>query len=118
MKPVATKTVDAYIRSFDSPVKEKLEQMRALIRKAAPGAEEIISYKMPAYRYNGMLVYFAGYKRHIGFYAVPGANVKFKKELEGYETSKGSIRFPLDKKLPSTLITKIVKFRVKENANR
>ena len=110
--------MDAYIRSFDSPQKEMLQQLRSLIKKAAPGAEEIISYKMPAYRLNGMLVYFAGYEHHIGFYAVPSANIKFKKELEGYKTSKGTIQFPLGKRLPAGLITRIVKFRVKENVNR
>ena len=89
--------------------------MRATIKKSAPDAEEIISYKMPAYKYKGVLAYFAGYKNHIGLYALGSPQKEFKEELLKYKTGKGSIQFPLDKKLPIGLITKIIKYRVKEN---
>lgn len=92
--------------------------MRTLIKKAAPKAEELISYKMPAYKYYGVLVYFAGYKNHCGFYAAPTGHATFKKELKVYKTGKGSVQFPHDQPLPTALITKIVKFRVKENAEK
>ena len=85
------------------------------IRKAAPGAQETISYQIPAFRLNGDLVYFAAFKKHIGLYPRTTAITKFKKELNDYECSKGTVRFPLDQPIPYSLITKIVKFRVKEN---
>ncbi|MFM9907883.1 MAG: iron chaperone, partial [Chitinophagaceae bacterium] len=77
-----------------------------------------ISYGMPAYKLNGMLVYFAGYENHIGFYATPTGHASFKKELSIYRQGKGSVQFPIDQPLPLTLITKIVKYRVKENLQR
>jgi len=92
--------------------------MRKTIRDAAPDAEEVISYNMPAFRQNGMLVFYAGYKGHIGFYPVSSAIRQFKKDLEPYEQSKGTIRFPLDQPVPVNLITKIVKFRLQENAEK
>jgi uncharacterized protein YdhG (YjbR/CyaY superfamily) len=92
-----------------------LEQMRQTIKKAAPKAEEVISYNMPAFKYHGILVYFAAYKNHIGFYATPTGHSEFKEELSIYKQGKGSVQFPLTKPLPLDLITKIVKFRVKEN---
>lgn len=108
-------SVAGYIHGFPKDTQKLLEQLRATIIKAAPAAEEIISYQMPAYKYNGMLVYFAGYKNHIGFY--PGASgiKNFKEDIAVYKNSKGAVQFPLDKPLPLKLITKIVKFRVKEN---
>lgn len=108
--------VDAYIAAFSHETQQKLEQVRAVIKKAAPKAEEVISYGMPAYKQNGMLVYFAGYKSHIGFYPTPSGIEAFKKELAIYKGAKGSVQFPLDKALPLTLISKIVKFRVAVNA--
>lgn len=108
--------VDAYIASFPHETQQKLEQVRAVIKKAAPKAEEVISYGMPAYKQNGMLVYFAGYKSHIGFYPTPSGIEAFKKELSIYKGAKGSVQFPLDNALPLTLISKIVKFRVAVNA--
>jgi uncharacterized protein YdhG (YjbR/CyaY superfamily) len=78
----------------------------------------VISYQMPAFKYHGMLVYFAAWKNHIGFYPVSSAISKFKKELSAYEMAKGSVKFPLDKPVPFALITKIVKFRVKENLEK
>ncbi len=108
-------TVDEYIGAFPKEVQPLLNQVRQTIKKAAPNAEELISYAMPAYKLNGVLVYFAGYKNHIGFYATPTGHEAFKKELSKYKEGKGSVQFPIDQQLPLSLITKIVKFRVKEN---
>ena len=116
MKTAVAPNTDTYISTFPKEKQLVLQQMRTTITKAAPDAEETISYGMPAFRINGgMLVYFAGYKNHIGLYALPSGNNAFKKELSAYKIGKGSVQFPLDKKLPIALITKIVKFRVKEN---
>lgn len=108
-------TIDDHIRDFPKETRQKLEQIRLLIRKTAPAAEECISYGIPTFKLGGNLVHFSGYKNHIGFY--PGASgiATFKKELSVYKGAKGSVQFPLDKPLPSELITKIVRFRVKEN---
>lgn len=110
--------VDRYIADFPPPTQDLLEQMRHTILKAAPGVEEVIGYKMPAYRLYGVLVYFAGYKGHIGFYPSGSGIEAFKKELSVYKGAKGSVQFPLDKPLPLALITKIVKLRVKENLEK
>jgi uncharacterized protein YdhG (YjbR/CyaY superfamily) len=114
----AAKNVGDYIAVFPKETQTLLRQMRAAIKAAAPGAEEVISYGMPAYKLNGMLVYFAGYARHIGFY--PGASgiSAFKKELSVYKGARGSVQFPLDEPLPLKLVTKIVKFRVKQNREK
>lgn len=114
----APKNIDEYIASFPFEIQEKLEKVRATIRKAAPKAEEAISYMIPTFRLNGNLVHFAAYKNHIGFYPGAGGIAAFKEELAGYETSKGTVQFPLDKRLPLTLITKIVKFRVAQNLEK
>jgi len=108
-------TIDEYIAGFPPDVQEKLQKVRATIKKAAPKAEETIKYRMPTFLLNGNLVYFAAYKHHIGFYPVPSGLEQFKAELAPYKTSKGAVQFPLDKPIPYPLITKIVKFRVKEN---
>ncbi len=108
-------SVDEYIKTFPKETQKYLKQMRTAIKKAAQRAEEGIGYKMPAYTYNGVLVYFAGYAKHIGFYATPTGHKEFKKELSINKEGKGSVQFPLDEPLPIALITKIVKFRVKEN---
>jgi uncharacterized protein YdhG (YjbR/CyaY superfamily) len=107
--------IEAYIASFPTDVQEQLEQVRAAVKKAAPAAEETISYGMPAFKLNGALVYFAAFKAHIGFYALPSGNAAFIKELSSYKMGKGSIQFPLDKPMPLDLIGQIVKFRTKEN---
>ena len=107
--------VDEYIASFPKATQKLLEQLRTTIKKAAPQAEEVISYQMPAYNFHGKLVYFAAYEKHIGLYPMPSAIENFKKELAGYNTSKGTVQFPLDKALPLSLIAKITAFRVKEN---
>ena len=93
----------------------QIEAHQRTVQKAAPKAAEVISYQMPAFKLNGMLVYFAAFKNHIGFYALPSGHHTFKKELSIYKTGKGSVQFPLEEPLPLKLIVKIVKFRVKEN---
>jgi len=112
------KNVDEYIAAFPKDIQERLEKIRATIKKAAPGAEEKISYQMPTFVLKGNLVHFAAFKNHIGFYPTPSATVKYKKELSAYEGGKGSVRFPLDKPLPLGLIARIVKSRVKENLEK
>jgi uncharacterized protein YdhG (YjbR/CyaY superfamily) len=111
-------TVDEYIASFPPAVKNKLNEIRSVILSAAPGAEEVISYGMPGYKLNGMLVWFGGYEKHIGFYPKPSALKAFKDEISVYKNSKGAVQFPMDKKLPVGLIRKMVKFRLKENINK
>lgn len=118
MKTTKPKGIEAYIESFPNDTQKKLKQMRATIKKAAPKAEELISYNMPAFKLNGMLVYYAAYKKHIGFYPTGSGIAAFKKELSVYKGAKGSVQFPLDKPIPLNIITKIVKHRVKENAAR
>ena len=110
--------IDLYILGRPPQAQAKLREIRKAIRSVAPDATEIISYQMPTFYYNGNLVYFAGYERHIGFY--PGANgiSEFEKELGEYKHAKGSIQFPLDKPLPISLIKRIVKFRVEENSRK
>lgn len=110
--------VDAYISGFPAETAALLKQLRAAIKDAAPGAEEIISYGMPAYKLNGILVYFAGYARHIGFYPTGSAILAFKEALSGYKGAKGSVQFPLDKPLPIALITDMVQFKVAENLQK
>ncbi len=114
----AYKDIDAYIVAQPAEVQERLQQLRETIVKAAPGAEEVISYQMPAFKLQGMLVYFAAWKEHIGFYPVTSGIAAFKKELSPYVVSKGTIQFPLNKRLPLALIARIVKFRVKENMEK
>jgi len=108
-------TIDEYISSFPTDVQDALEKVRQTIREAAPQAQEKISYQMPTFTLHGSLVYFAALKNHIGFYRTSGAIEAFKEELSPYAGAKGSLRFPLDKPLPLSLIRDIVKFRVKEN---
>jgi uncharacterized protein YdhG (YjbR/CyaY superfamily) len=115
MKTTKVATVEEYIEKFPAPTRTLLKLMRSTIRKNAPEAEESISYGMPAYKLNGPLVYFAGYDRHIGFYATPTGHEAFKKDLSEYKQGKGSVQFPIDAPLPVSLISRIVKFRVKEN---
>ena len=104
--------VDAYIGGFSGLVRERLEELRGLIFEEIPSVEETISYKMPAYKYKGkILVYFAGYAKHIGFYATPTGHSEFKDELAVYKQRKGSVQFPLDEPLPESLIRRIVQFR-------
>ena len=118
LKPNESKSIDAYISAFPENVRKKLEEMRTILKKAAPAAEETINYGVPTFTLGGNLVHFGGFKGHIGFYPAPSGIEAFKKELSVYEGAKGSIKFPLDKPLPASLITKIVKFRVKENLEK
>jgi len=113
--PAKFTTVDEYFAAFPAEAKSLLKQMRKIIREAAPQAEELISYNMPAFKQGGALVYYAAYKNHIGFYPTASGIRNFTKELAGLETSKGAIRFPIDQPLPVALVKKIVKFRVTEN---
>lgn len=109
---------DEYIATFPEKTKVMMEQLRDTIKKAAPKAEEVISYGMPAYKQNGMLVYFAAFRNHIGFYPTASGIKEFKKELFMYKGAKGSVQFPLDKPLPLSVVKKIVKFRVAENQQK
>jgi uncharacterized protein YdhG (YjbR/CyaY superfamily) len=112
-------TVDNYIKSFPENIQELLKQIRAIIKENAPEAEESFAYQMPAYKTNGKpLVYFAGFKNHIGFYATPTGHAEFAKELSKYKQGRGSVQFPLDKPLPLKLIGQVVRFRVKESLKR
>jgi uncharacterized protein YdhG (YjbR/CyaY superfamily) len=115
MNRKTTRTIDDYISRFPKGVQVLLREMRLTIRQAAPEAEETISYRIPAFSFNGILVWFAAFKRHIGFYPHVSALAAFDKQLSKYKRAKGSVQFPLDKPLPLNLIREIVKFRVKEN---
>ncbi|HSC54615.1 MAG TPA: DUF1801 domain-containing protein [Phnomibacter sp.] len=109
-------TVDEYIDTFSGEQRTMLESIRKAIQQAAPAATECISYNMPAYRQHGVLVYFAGYKNHIGFYPTSSPIKIFAEELKAYKTSKGAIQFPLNKPIPAALVKKIVKYRMEEDA--
>lgn len=110
--------IDEYIKTFPPNIQGILEKIRQTIRKAAPEAEEIISYQMPAFRLNGVLVYFAAFKDHIGFFPTASGVEAFKKELEHYKRSKGTIHFPLNEPIPLDLVEKIVEYRVNENLKK
>ncbi|MCX6081146.1 MAG: DUF1801 domain-containing protein [Chloroflexi bacterium] len=114
----AYNSIDEYISIFPGEVQTILSELRAVIKAAAPDAEEKISYQMPTFALQGNLVHFAAYKNHIGFYPTPSGIEPFKQELSVYEVSKGTIRFPIDKPLPFELISKIVKLRVVENLEK
>jgi uncharacterized protein YdhG (YjbR/CyaY superfamily) len=107
--------VDEYMAGFPKDVQKILELMRQTVKKAAPEAEEVISYGMPAFRQNGRLVYFAAHTKHLGFYPMTTAITAFKEELSDYKGAKGSVQFLFDQPLPVELITKMVQFRVTEN---
>jgi len=113
------KTVDEYFSNVSIKGFGPLETLRNTIKEVVPEAEEVISYNMPAFKLNGILVYYAAHREHIGFYPANASLIGiFKNELSGYETSKGTIKFPLDKPLPIGLIKKIVRYRVKENLEK
>ena len=117
--PTAPKDIDDYIAGFPEDVQEIMQKIRTTIKKAAPKAEETISYKMPTFNLNGhYLVYFAAYKKHIGMYPVPAGDEAFNQEIEAYQSGKGTLQFPLDQPIPYKLIRKIVKFRVKESLEK
>lgn len=110
--------VDLYIENTPEPARTRLKKIRQIIKKLVPEAEELISYQMPAFKFHGPLVYYAAFPKHIGFYATPTGHEEFKKELSVYKQGKGSVQFPLDEPLPIELISKIVKFRAKENLEK
>ena len=121
MKAIKTglpKNVDEYIAAQPKDVQAILNKVRSTIKLVAPNAEEVISYQMPAYKQNGMVVFFAGCKNHIGFYPTGSGIEYFKNEIAKYKWSKGAIQFPLDKPMPLALIKKIVKFKLKENEEK
>lgn len=109
------RTVDEYISATPKKARDLVESLRKIIRQAAPQAEEVIHYNMPAFKQNGMLVWYAAFKEHIGLYPKASAIAAFKAELAGYKTTKGAIQFPIAKAIPAGLVKKIVKFRLKEN---
>lgn len=111
----APKDIDEYIAGFPEDVREILEKLRMTIREAAPDAEEAIKYRMPTFTLNGNLVHFAAFKKHIGFYPAPRGIEEFKDELSVYKGAKGSVQFPLDRPVPFELISRIVKFRVRNH---
>lgn len=108
--------VDQYIQAQPERTRELLTELREAIRRAAPGATEKISYGVPTFDHHGNLVHFAAFKRHIGFYPTPSGIEAFKDEIRRFRHAKGSVQFPLTAPLPLDLITRIVQFRVKENA--
>ena len=111
-------SIDEYINSFPTHVQERLTEIRELIKKVAPGAQEKISYQMPTFYLNGNLVYFAAHSKHIGLYPTPSGSARFKRELSAYKQGKGSIQFPFEEPLPVSLIEKIVKYRVEQNSRK
>lgn len=111
MKPVTT--IDAYIALYPKDVQQKLEKIRTIIKKAAPKAEEKISYGIPTFKYHGNLIHFGAYPKHIGLYPGAAAMVKFSKKLKGYKQSKGTVQFQLDEEIPYDIIKEITEFRVK-----
>ena len=111
-------TVIEYINAAPKEARKKLREMRATVRAAAPGAAEGLKWSMPAYSYRRILVTFAAFKHHIGFYPTPPAVKAFAKRLSGYKTAAGPIQFPLDKPLPLDLIRKITAFRVRESVDK
>jgi uncharacterized protein YdhG (YjbR/CyaY superfamily) len=117
-KKVRPKNITEYIKAAPKEAQKKLREIRACIRKAAPGAEEGMKWGMPAFSYRRILVMFAAHKHHIGFYPTPSAVKAFADDLSKYDTARGSIQFPLEKPLPLPLIRKITAFRVQESIEK
>jgi uncharacterized protein YdhG (YjbR/CyaY superfamily) len=111
-------SIDEYIAGFPAHVQEMMQKLRQVIREAAPGAVEVISYGMPAFKQNGIVVYFGGFKDHIGFFPTSSGVAAFKDELAPYATSKGTIQFQYDKPIPYDMVKRMVKFRVNENLKK
>src|SRR5687767_8489036 len=115
-KRVAPQSIDAYIAGFPPKVQALLKQLRTTILRVAPGAEETISYQIPAFRLAGkVLIYFAAFRKHIGLYPAPRGAAELKDELAAYAGGKGTVQFPLDQPLPLGLVRRIVKFRARQN---
>ena len=118
MKRKIADTIDDYVAHFPKGVQQRLKQLRATIRKAAPDAREKISYAIPTFTLGRNLVHFAAYERHIGFYPGAAGIAAFQQELSVYKSAKGSVQFPLNEPLPLALVTRIVKFRVEQESAR
>ena len=115
----APQSIDEYIVGFPENVQQRLEKIRATIKKAAPKAQEKISYQIPTFTLDGKyVIYFAGFKNHISVYPAPRGSEEFKEELSAYGGGKGTVQFPLDKPVPYELISRIVKFRIKDNLEK
>ncbi len=114
MDKITAPDIDTYIAGFPKDIQKLLKQVRATVKKVAPEAKERISYGMPAFTLNGSSVYFAAFKKHIGFYPAPKGIEEFQKELSQYKGGKGSVQFPFDQPIPLDLISRIVKFRFKK----
>ena len=113
-----SRLVDDYIAGFPREIQQGLQKLRQTIRKAAPQAEEAVKYGVPAFLFNGHLVYFAAFKNHIGFFPTGSGIKEFQGELSGFKWSKGTIQFPHGQKLPLALVSRIVKFRVRQNQDK
>ena len=119
MATIKPRSVDEYILGFPEETQLYLEQIRGAIKKAAPDAQEVISYGIPAFMMNKTyLVYFAGYKKHVSIYPVPKGDETFQKEISPFRAGKGTLQFTLEKKLPMRLITKVVKYSLQANKER
>jgi uncharacterized protein YdhG (YjbR/CyaY superfamily) len=114
----APKNIDEYIAAFPPEVQSILEKIRVTVRQAAPQAQEKISYRMPAFAQDGILIYFAAFKNHIGVYPPVRADGKLNRDLARYRGEKGNLKFPFDEPMPYALISRIVKFKVKEHAEK
>jgi uncharacterized protein YdhG (YjbR/CyaY superfamily) len=112
----APKDIDDYVAGFPEDVQTILQKVRTTIAKAAPSAKEAIKYRLPTFVLNSNLVHFGAFQKHLGFYAMPTGHAKFQRELSAYQSGKGSVQFPLDKPIPYSLISRIVKFRVQEDS--
>jgi uncharacterized protein YdhG (YjbR/CyaY superfamily) len=112
------RTMDEYVAGLPPKTRNILQELRATIKAAAPGAEETMNYAIPTFKLNGNLVHFAAFENHVGFYPTPSGITAFKKELAKYKSSKGSVQFPLDQPMPLQLVGRIVKFRVAEQLKK
>jgi len=118
MRGSTPEDIDEYIAAFSPEVRSILEGIRLTIKRAAPQAQETISYNIPSFRLNGTLVYFAAFKKHIGFYPPVRGDAKLEKAIAPYSGEKGNLRFPLDEPIPYALIKKIVQLRVRQNSSK
>ncbi|HUG21445.1 iron chaperone [Piscinibacter sp.] len=114
----APETIDEYIAAFSPDVQAILQQIRQVVHRAAPDAQEAISYQIPAFKLNGVLVYFAAFKKHVGFYPPVSGDARLEKAVSPYAGEKGNLKFPLDQPIPFNLIERIVKLRVKQSTSR
>ncbi|MCI4340741.1 MAG: DUF1801 domain-containing protein [Thermoplasmata archaeon] len=115
----APKNADEYLARVPPPYRDALKRLRRTIRLAAPGAEEVMSYQMPAFRQHGMLVYYAAFKDHCSFFVgSPEVRRRFSLELQPFRSGKGTVRFTPDRPLPASLVRRIVRARVAENSAR